>query len=202
MAVSILPWRMSVVLPSLPCPVLSHAVVVDRSSYSQLLIKYAYCGLVLGMCKTPPFNIAFHFDGSPAGLELKQRMILCSERLWTNSWWMLQVWSSYAWICGAPRSLKTASLGIAHSKISTPQDTKESKGSVLRSKQRDSSKPLSTMTTASAVPPNVPPDLSAQQIPSLPPSFYYIPNFISPAEEAYILQKAGTYTPQYHCSSN
>lgn len=34
--------------------------------------------------------------------------------------------------------------------------------------------------------------VSAHRIPNLPSSFYYVPNFISPAEEQYILQKAGT----------
>jgi hypothetical protein len=38
---------------------------------------------------------------------------------------------------------------------------------------------------------NEAPNLSAYQISSLPQSFYYIPNFISPSEEQYILQKAG-----------
>jgi alkylated DNA repair protein alkB family protein 6 len=44
---------------------------------------------------------------------------------------------------------------------------------------------------------NIPSDLSAYRITALPPSFYYIPNFLTPTEEQYILQKAGT-VPRTH----
>lgn len=37
--------------------------------------------------------------------------------------------------------------------------------------------------------PNIHTDLSAHRIPGLPPSFYYIPNFLTEYEEAQILQK-------------
>lgn len=38
--------------------------------------------------------------------------------------------------------------------------------------------------------PCIPSDLSPFRIPSLPPTFYYIPNFITPSEESALLQKA------------
>jgi len=38
--------------------------------------------------------------------------------------------------------------------------------------------------------PNLPEDLTAFRIQALPPSFYYIPNFLTPIEETLILQKA------------
>jgi hypothetical protein len=37
--------------------------------------------------------------------------------------------------------------------------------------------------------PNIPTDLSTYLLPTLPPSFYYIPNFLTEYEEAQILQK-------------
>jgi alkylated DNA repair protein alkB family protein 6 len=37
--------------------------------------------------------------------------------------------------------------------------------------------------------PSIPEDLSAYRLPSLPPSFYYIPNFLTEYEEAKILSK-------------
>jgi alkylated DNA repair protein alkB family protein 6 len=37
--------------------------------------------------------------------------------------------------------------------------------------------------------PNVPEDLTPYRIPSLPPEFYYIPNFLTPSEQTYLLQK-------------
>ncbi|KAF2432028.1 hypothetical protein EJ08DRAFT_732783 [Tothia fuscella] len=40
--------------------------------------------------------------------------------------------------------------------------------------------------------PNVPDDLSPYKIQSLPPNFYYIPNFLTPSESEYLLQKIST----------
>jgi hypothetical protein len=37
--------------------------------------------------------------------------------------------------------------------------------------------------------PNIPDSLESARIKSLPPSFYYIPNFITPAESNALLQK-------------
>jgi alkylated DNA repair protein alkB family protein 6 len=42
--------------------------------------------------------------------------------------------------------------------------------------------------------PNVPEDLTPYRIKSLPPNFYYIPNFLTPSEEAYLLQKVRSST--------
>ncbi|KAE9964889.1 hypothetical protein EG328_010127 [Venturia inaequalis] len=45
------------------------------------------------------------------------------------------------------------------------------------------------MTDLQPTIPNIPKDLSAHRIPGLPPSFFYIPNFLTEYEEAQILQK-------------
>ena len=53
-----------------------------------------------------------------------------------------------------------------------------------------------TMNSDTSSPISLPSSLEAALIPDLPPSAYYIPNFITPSEEAHLLQQV---TPQSHC---
>ncbi len=45
------------------------------------------------------------------------------------------------------------------------------------------------MDSEASPPPGLPSSLEAALIPTLPPSAYYIPNFITPSEEAHLLRK-------------